>query len=85
MRSTQSWVMTCSSMSTSTITEDQVREALKQVPYPGFSRDIVSFGLVKAIQVDKGSDIKVLITLQTRDANVPKEIFQAAKTALHAD
>ena len=67
----------------STITEDQVREALKQVPYPGFSRDIVSFGLVKTVQVD-GNDIKVLITLQTREANVPKEIFQAAKTALHA-
>jgi hypothetical protein len=28
------------------ITEDQVRESLKAVRYPGFSRDIVSFGLV---------------------------------------
>ena len=66
----------------STITQDQVREALKQVPYPGFNRDIVSFGLVKTIQIDD-NDIRVLVSLQTRDANVPKQIFQAAKTALH--
>ncbi len=65
------------------ITEDQVREALTQVPYPGFSRDIVSFGLVKSIAVD-GSQIRVLIGLQTKDPEVPKQIFQQSKEVLHA-
>jgi len=29
------------------VSEDQIKEALKTVKYPGFSRDIVSFGLVR--------------------------------------
>jgi len=33
------------------ITQDDVRQALKAVKYPGYSRDILSFGLVKHIQV----------------------------------
>ena len=32
------------------ISETEVRDALSAVKYPGFSRDIVSFGLVKGIQ-----------------------------------
>ena len=32
-------------------TPDQVLDALRQVPYPGFSRDIVSFGIVRDVQV----------------------------------
>ncbi len=33
------------------LTEEQVREVLKQVKFPGFSRDILSFGIVKSISV----------------------------------
>ena len=32
-------------------TEEQIRAALQQVKFPGFSRDIVSFGLVESITV----------------------------------
>ncbi|MGB1259935.1 MAG: P-loop NTPase [Akkermansiaceae bacterium] len=56
------------------MTEQSITEALKQVPYPGFSRDIVSFGLVKEIQI-KGDIVTVHISVQTKDANVPKQIF----------
>ncbi|GBL30716.1 hypothetical protein EMGBS10_18660 [Opitutia bacterium] len=31
--------------------KDSVQKALAQVRYPGFSRDIVSFGLLKGIEV----------------------------------
>ena len=31
------------------ISEEQVKNALKSVKYPGFTRDIVSFGLVKSV------------------------------------
>ncbi len=34
------------------ITESQVLEILKGVRYPGFSRDIVSFGLVKGVRIE---------------------------------
>ena len=39
------------------ISEEQVKNALKVVKYPGFSRDIVSFGLVKSVTIDNG-DVK---------------------------
>ncbi|MBM3264765.1 MAG: DUF59 domain-containing protein, partial [candidate division Zixibacteria bacterium] len=32
------------------MTPEKVVDALKQVKYPGFDRDIVSFGLVKNVQ-----------------------------------
>jgi ATP-binding protein involved in chromosome partitioning len=41
-------------------TPDQVLEVLRQVPYPGFSRDIVSFGVVRDVQVG-GFGIRVVI------------------------
>ena len=33
------------------LNEQSVREALQAVKFPGFSRDIVSFGLVKSITI----------------------------------
>lgn len=65
------------------ISEEQVKTALKSVKYPGFSRDIVSFGLVKSIQIDNG-DIKVQLALATNDANVPATIKNEAERVLRA-
>jgi ATP-binding protein involved in chromosome partitioning len=42
-------------------TEQEITDALKTVKYPGYSRDIVSFGLVKEISVNQGA---VSIVLQ---------------------
>ncbi|MFL6514314.1 MAG: P-loop NTPase [Chthoniobacterales bacterium] len=61
--------------------EADVREALKAVRYPGFSRDIVSFGLVKSVLVDNG-DVKVQLALATNDPNVPATIKRDADQAL---
>lgn len=63
------------------INETSVREQLKKVTYPGFSRDIVSFGLVKRIDV-AGNDVSVLVSLATRDPNVPRAIHQGIEEAL---
>ncbi len=65
------------------ITEDIVKEKLSQVNYPGFSRDIVSFGLLKSISVN-GEDVSVKIAIATRDPKIPAEIYQSARTALDA-
>ncbi len=52
------------------MTADTLKEALKQVKYPGFSRDIVSFGLVRsAVFVDGTAKIAVAIT--TSDPKLP--------------
>ena len=43
------------------LTQEQVREALKQVKFPGLTRDIVSFGFVKEISV-AGGEVQVEIS-----------------------
>jgi ATP-binding protein involved in chromosome partitioning len=63
------------------LSEDQVKEALKAVKYPGFSRDIVSFGLVKGIDLRNG-DVLVQLALATNDPIVPQTIKNEAETAL---
>lgn len=63
------------------ISETDVREALKSVRYPGFSRDIVSFGLIKSVTIDNG-DVKVQLALATNDPNVPATIKRDADEAL---
>src|SRR4029077_3894943 len=63
------------------ISEEKVKNALKAVKYPGFTRDIVSFGLVKSIQIDNG-DVKVQLALATNDPNVPATIKNDAEHAL---
>ena len=40
--------------------KDQILELLKTVSYPGFTRDIVSFGIVQHIQVEK-KDVHIIL------------------------
>ena len=65
------------------ITESQVLAALKSVRYPGFSRDIISFGLVKGIQID-GASVTVQMSLATSDPKVPQSIKDDSETAIRA-
>jgi ATP-binding protein involved in chromosome partitioning len=65
------------------ITESLIRERLSEVKYPGFSRDIVSFGLIKNIQID-GSDVVVQMSLATNDPKVPQAIKDGSEAALHS-
>ncbi len=52
------------------MTSDEIKEHLKQVKYPGFSRDIVSFGLVRAAGLRDGV-AKVSLALTTSDPKIP--------------
>ncbi len=63
------------------MTPDIIRQALTQVRYPGFSRDIVSFGLIKDI-VCESHQTTVRIEVQTKDPKVPEQIFQECHAAL---
>ncbi len=49
---------------------ETIKEALKQVKYPGFSRDIVSFGLVRSATFDAGT-AKVSVAITTSDPKLP--------------
>src|SRR5437764_12339615 len=63
------------------VTEEQIKNALKSVKYPGFSRDIVSFGLIKQI-VSTDAETRVQLVLTTNDPAVPRAIIVEAENVL---
>src|SRR5450755_1251275 len=65
------------------VSEEQVKEALRGVKYPGFSRDIVSFGLVKGIQIEDGA-VTVQLALATNEPAIPQTIKTEAEEILRA-
>jgi ATP-binding protein involved in chromosome partitioning len=65
------------------LTEEDITTTLKEVKYPGFSRDIVSFGLVKGITLREG-DVTVQLAIATNDPAVPRAIKAEAETVLRA-
>jgi ATP-binding protein involved in chromosome partitioning len=67
----------------SMLTNDAIRTQLETVKYPGFSRSIVSFGLVKDIRIT-GSEVIVQLAMATNDPAVPAQIKASAEAALRA-
>src|SRR5262245_54221139 len=65
------------------LTQESITNALKTVKYPGYSRDIVSFGLVKDIATNSGA---VSVTLQLSPANqeIARQIKDECERALKA-
>lgn len=62
---------------------EQVKEALKAVKYPGYSRDIVSFGLVKDIAAGNGA-ITAVIELTSHAPDAAAQIKTEAEKVLRA-
>ena len=58
------------------VTPQQVLEALKQVKYPGFSRDIVSFGMIKDIEVGS-TGVNVILAASTAREDVLEQVRAA--------
>jgi ATP-binding protein involved in chromosome partitioning len=63
------------------LSQDTVLNALKAVKYPGFSRDIVSFGLVKDISAANGA-VSVALQLTTANPDAARQIKAEAELAL---
>jgi ATP-binding protein involved in chromosome partitioning len=63
------------------LTEESVRNALKMVKYPGFSRDIVSFGLVRGIVIDQ-QIVRVELQLTSSRADVAQKIQADCEAAI---
>lgn len=63
------------------IEKQTVMDALKSVKYPGFSRDIVSFGLVDNVDVSGGS-VHVRLQVTTADETIPLKIKTAVEQVL---
>jgi ATP-binding protein involved in chromosome partitioning len=58
------------------LTPDAVRAALAEVPYPGLSRDLVSFGMVRHVAACDGR-VKVELALRTSDPSIPGRLRAA--------
>jgi len=60
---------------------EQVTEALKKINYPGLTRDIVSFGMVKDIKID-GDAVELLINFTTNDLKIKDELYNQIRDAV---
>jgi ATP-binding protein involved in chromosome partitioning len=65
------------------LTEELVLEHLKAVKFPGYSRDIVSFGLVKEVKI-AGSDLLVRLGVATSNPAVAQTLKKESEKVLGA-
>jgi ATP-binding protein involved in chromosome partitioning len=63
------------------LTEDDIRNALKAVKYPGYNRDIVSFGMVKQAAAKDGS-VSVLMQFTGNNAQAAQQIKSESEQVL---
>ena len=63
------------------ITKEEVTELLKSVTYPGFSRDIISFGFVKDVIIED-SKVTVNMDITTKDGTVKDKLDSDIREAL---
>jgi ATP-binding protein involved in chromosome partitioning len=64
-------------------TPQEVLERLKRVSYPGFTRDVVSFGMVKDIEVSS-TGVTVHLAPSTAQEDVLRQIVDAVREAVRA-
>ncbi|MFN2425333.1 MAG: P-loop NTPase [Candidatus Binatia bacterium] len=63
------------------MTENEIKERLKGVKYPGFTRDIVSFGLVKSIVIETGR-CEVRLAILSDNLDVVRQIVADVEAEL---
>ncbi|MBI5775093.1 MAG: Mrp/NBP35 family ATP-binding protein [Verrucomicrobia bacterium] len=65
------------------ITQENILAALKAVKYPGYSRDIVSFGLVKSAAANAGA-VSISLELTSANADAARQIKEDCERVLKA-
>jgi metal-sulfur cluster biosynthetic enzyme len=65
------------------INEEAIKNALRAVKYPGFSRDIVSFGLVKEIGIHDGA-VQVAIQFTSGTPEIFEQVRAESERVLKA-
>ncbi len=63
--------------------KSEVLELLKTIKYPGFSRDIVSFGIIDKIEI-VAKNISIELKIPTQNEDVKKEIVDNVRQNLEA-
>ena len=64
--------------------KEQVLEKLRSIKYPGFNRDIVSFGMVKDISI-QASDITLELNISSQNEEKKKLVVESIKNELGSD
>ena len=70
-------------MTTAVLNEESALAALKNVKYPGFSRDIVSFGFVKDLSVG-GGNVSFRLAMTSASPEVARQLKEECEAALSA-
>jgi ATP-binding protein involved in chromosome partitioning len=65
-------------------TETRVWDALKEIRFPGMSRDIVSFGFVKAVTVAPDGAVDVRLEISTREPAAAEQVRAEAERRVAA-
>jgi ATP-binding protein involved in chromosome partitioning len=65
------------------LTQDDIKNALKAVKYPGYSRDIVSFGLIREISAANGA-VSIMMQLTTANPDAARQIKEESERVLQA-
>jgi ATP-binding protein involved in chromosome partitioning len=63
------------------LTPEIVTDALSRVPFPGLTRDLVSFGMVRHVSVCDGR-VKVRLAVRVRDESTPAKLRGSVTDAL---
>ena len=64
------------------MSDELILSLLGQVKYPGFSRDIVSFGLVRETALDEKGKATVKLELSGNDPTLPQTLKGSIEEAL---
>lgn len=61
--------------------KEKALNILREIKYPGFSRDVVSFGVVKDVEIE-GNNALISVNITTNDSKKKQEIFDSIKNSL---
>ena len=59
----------------------EVLEKLKSISYPGFNRDIVSFGMVKDIKIEN-NDIEIILKISSQNKEKKEQVVKNVKNEI---
>ena len=62
--------------------KDKALDILKTINYPGFNRDIVSFGMVQNVSVD-GNNITVKLNINTQNEEKKRTVIELIENKLN--
>ncbi len=64
------------------MTQERVLDALRNVIYPGFTKDIVSFNFVKGVEIDDNDRVKVSVEITSSADEVKMQLIKDIETEL---